>query len=70
MREYEVKALDAATWDDFARLAEYPQDLQGKKISSSFLYDGTRPLFEKAGFSYDRPKGKGHCVMRTTVAPA
>ena len=48
----------------------YPQDLpQGKKISSSFLYNLTRSLYEQTGFSYDRPKGKNHCVMRRTVSP-
>ena len=46
----------------------YPQDLpQGKRISSKFLYNVTRSLYEQTGFSYDRPKGKNHCVMRTTV---
>jgi len=48
----------------------YPQDLQGKKISASFLYGGTRSMFEKAGFDYERPKGKNHCVMRTVVPAA
>ena len=49
----------------------YPQDLpQGKRISAKFLYNVTRSLYEQTGFSYDRPKGKNHCVMRTTVAPA
>lgn len=48
----------------------YPQDTQGKKASASFLYNGTRGLFEQAGFEYERPKGKNHCVMRRTVAPA
>jgi hypothetical protein len=47
----------------------YPQDTQGTRTSGSFLYNGTRGLFEKAGFSYDRPKGKNHCVMRRTVPP-
>jgi GNAT superfamily N-acetyltransferase len=47
----------------------YPQDTAGKKISSSFIYDGTRGLFEKAGFDYERPKGKNHCVMRKSVPP-
>jgi len=45
----------------------YPQDTQGKKISASFLYNGTRTLFEDAGFTYERGKGKNHCVMRTVV---
>lgn len=48
----------------------YPQDTQGKKISASFLYGGTRGMFENAGFAYQRPKGKNHCVMRKTVPPA
>ena len=47
----------------------YPQDTLGKRTSGSFLYNGTRSLFEKAGFSYERPKGKNHCVMRRTISP-
>ena len=48
----------------------YPQDTAGKKISASFLYGGTRGPFEKAGFEYERPKGKNHCVMRKVVPAA
>ena len=33
----------------------------------SVLYNGTRALFERAGFDYVRPKGPGNCVMRRTV---
>jgi GNAT superfamily N-acetyltransferase len=47
----------------------YPRDTQGTKVSSTFLYSATRSLFEQAGFSYDRPKGKFNCVMRRTVSP-
>ena len=47
----------------------YPQATQGKKVSASFLYNGTRGLFEQAGFAFGRPKGKNHCVMRTRIAP-
>jgi GNAT superfamily N-acetyltransferase len=46
----------------------YPQDTQGKKTSASFLYNGTRSLFEKAGFTFERTKGTKNCVMRETVA--
>jgi GNAT superfamily N-acetyltransferase len=42
----------------------YPQDTDGQKVSASFLYNGTRNLFEQAGFSYVRRKGKNHSVMR------
>ncbi|MEV5962334.1 GNAT family N-acetyltransferase [Kribbella sp. NPDC051952] len=45
----------------------YPQDTAGKKITASFLYNGTRSLFEQAGFTYQRPKGKIHCVMSKTI---
>lgn len=43
----------------------YPHDTEGKKVS--VLYNGTRVLFERAGFSYVRPKGQWNCVMRKTV---
>ena len=48
----------------------YPQDTDGQKVSASFLYSCTRSLFEQAGFSYDRHKGKNHCVMSKTVPRA
>jgi GNAT superfamily N-acetyltransferase len=48
----------------------YPQDTApGQKVSASFLYNGTRHLFEQTGFSYDRPKGKNHCVMSKVIQP-
>ena len=47
----------------------YPQDTApGQKVSASFLYSGTRRTFERAGFRYERPKGKNHCVMTAVVA--
>lgn len=49
----------------------YPHDLSdGRRIGSSFLYGGTRALFESAGFSYEGPKGQGNTVTRRTLAPA
>lgn len=44
----------------------YPHDTQGRKVA--VLYDGTRNVFEQAGFDYIRPKGTRNCVMRTVVA--
>lgn len=44
----------------------YPHDNQGQR--KSVLYNGTRALFERAGFTYDRPKGQGNCVMTLIVA--
>jgi GNAT superfamily N-acetyltransferase len=45
----------------------YPHDIDGQKTSASFLYNGTRTLYEQAGFSYVRPKGQKNCVMRIVV---
>ncbi len=48
----------------------YPHDTGGvRKKNSSFLYNGTRTLYEREGFTYDRPKGLGNCVMVREVAP-
>lgn len=44
----------------------YPHDPQGRRVA--VLYNGTRSLFERAGFSYVRPKGTRNCVMRKAVA--
>ena len=40
-----------------------------RETSASFLCNGTRSLSENAGFSYERPAGNNHCVMRETVPP-
>ena len=49
----------------------YPHDTAGvRKKNSSFLYNGTRTMYEREGFTYDRPKGLGNCVMVRTVAPS
>ena len=43
---------------------------EGKKMSSSFLYNGTRRMYEQAGFTFNRAKGLKNCVMTLTVPPA
>ncbi|MDN5764402.1 MAG: GNAT family N-acetyltransferase [Humibacillus sp.] len=52
----------------------YPHDMtkqpDGKKMSSSFLYNGTRRMYEQAGFTFGRSKGLKNCVMTLTVPPA
>ncbi|MEU4604097.1 GNAT family N-acetyltransferase [Kribbella sp. NPDC023972] len=63
-------ALDLIAQAGGGLVEAYPQDTQGKRISASFLYNGTRTLFEQAGFTYTRPKGKNHTVMRKTVTAA
>lgn len=63
-------ALDLIATAGGGVVEAYPQDTRGAKTSASFLYNGTRSLFERAGFTFDRPKGKHHCVMRSFVAAA
>ena len=63
-------ALDLIAQAGGGTVEAYPQDTGGKKITASFLYSVTRSLFERAGFGYDRPKGKNHCVMSKTVKQA
>jgi GNAT superfamily N-acetyltransferase len=60
-------ALDLIAQAGGGLVETYPQDTPGKKTSASHLYNATRSLFELAGFSYERPVGKNHCVMRKTV---
>jgi GNAT superfamily N-acetyltransferase len=62
-------ALDLIAQAGGGVVEAYPQDTPGKKTSASFLYNATRNLFEQAGFEYERPKGKNHCVMRKVVLP-
>jgi GNAT superfamily N-acetyltransferase len=53
------------------RVEGYPHDTGGvRKKNSSFLYNGTRAMYEREGFTYDRPKGLGNCVMVREVAPS
>jgi GNAT superfamily N-acetyltransferase len=62
-------ALDLISAAGGGVVEAYPHDIGGKKVSASFLYNGTRQMFEEAGFTYQRPKGKNNCVMSRTVAP-
>jgi len=61
-------ALDLIAKAGGGLVEAFPYDVQ-KKVSGSFLYNGTRVLFERAGFEYQRPKGTNHCVMTTRIAP-
>jgi GNAT superfamily N-acetyltransferase len=61
-------ALDLIAVAGGGEVEAYPYDVADRKVSGSFLHSGTRSMLERAGFTYDRPKGKNHCVMRTSVA--
>ena len=60
-------ALDLIAATGGGLVEDYPHDIGDQKVSSSFLYNGTRRMFEKAGFAYDRAKGEKNCVMTLTV---
>lgn len=61
-------ALELISGDGGGTVEGYPRtDLDEKKISSSFLYNGTLRMFEDAGFTLVQRLGKLRCIMRTTV---
>ena len=63
-------ALDLIAEAGGGLVESYPQETApGEKVNASFLFNGTRRLFEQAGFTYVRPAGKRHCVMRLQVVP-
>ncbi len=64
-------ALDLIAQAGGGRVEGYPHDTGGvRKKNSSFLYNGTRTMYEREGFTFDRPKGLGNCVMVCEVAPS
>ncbi len=46
----------------------YPEDVEGRKTSSSFLHSGTLAMFERHGFERVRRLGKNNWVTRLTVS--
>jgi len=41
----------------------YPEDVDGRSVSASFLHNGSAAMFEKEGFTRDRQIGKNHWVV-------
>jgi len=49
-------------------VVSFPNELpEGKRTSSSFLHNGTRAMFEKAGFTFERHIGNSKTVMRKMI---
>ena len=64
-------ALDLIAAQGGGTVEGYPHDLSdGKKMSASFVYNGTRRMYERVGFTFERTKGQRNTVMRLDVAPA
>ena len=63
-------ALDLIGRAGGGEVVSFPNELTpGKRTSSSFLHNGTRAMFERAGFRFERHIGKSKTVMRITVLP-
>jgi GNAT superfamily N-acetyltransferase len=45
----------------------YPERVDDRSVSASFLHNGTVALFERQGFARTRPLGKHHWVVRKVV---
>lgn len=45
----------------------YPENMEGRKTSSSFLHNGTLAMFEREGFVRDRAIGKDRWVVTRRV---
>jgi len=68
-RDYRRRGISAVALDgalrEIARLGggtveSYPQEVDGRAVSASFLHNGTVAMFEKQGFKRIRPLGKAH----------
>jgi GNAT superfamily N-acetyltransferase len=60
--------------DEIARLGggtveSYPEDVEGRSVSGSFLHNATVPLFERNGFERTRRLGKNRWVVTKVVPP-
>lgn len=47
----------------------YPEDLEGRKVSKSFIYNGALKIFERLGFERTRRLGSNHWVVTKVVTP-
>jgi len=66
------RALEGAL-QEIARLGggtveSYPERVEDRKVSGSFLHNGTVSMFDRHGFERTRPLGKHHWVVTRVVA--
>ena len=47
-------------------MESYPEDVEGRSVSTSFLHNGTVSLIERHGFERTRRIGK-HCQLRHPI---
>lgn len=68
-----AEAAVTGALDEIARLGGgtvegYPEDVAGRKVSGSFLWNGTLGMFVRLGFEPTRQIGKHKWVVRCSVA--
>lgn len=51
------------------KVESYPEDVEGRAVSGSFLYNSRLAMFERQGFERVARLGKNHWVVSRTVAP-
>ena len=75
-REYRSKGVAAAALGgalrEIARLGggiveSYPEDVEGRSVSGSFLHNATVSMFEREGFQRSRRIGKNRWVVSKAV---
>ena len=78
-REYRSKGVTSAALEgalkEIARLGggtieSYPEDVEGRSVSGSFLYNGAISIFERLGFKRMRRLGQNHWVVKKVVRAA
>ena len=62
----------AGALEEIARLGggtveSFPEDVDGRSVSGSFLHNGTVAMFERQGFKRTRRIGKHHWVVSRIV---
>ena len=63
-------ALDQIAAQGGGVVEGYPHEIGEKRMSNSFVYNGTRTMYEQAGFEFIRSKGLKNTVMRRTIRSA
>lgn len=63
-------ALDQIAGQGGGVVEGYPHEIGEKRMNNSFVYNGTRTMYEQAGFEFVRTKGMKNTVMRRAIRPA
>jgi hypothetical protein len=62
-------ALDLIAIAGGGTVEAFPEDTEGRKVSGSFLWNGTMPIYARLGFERVRQIGKFKWLVRRTIAP-